>query len=104
MPTATIRRLGSGVWGKVEPAKLKPSGYGVRLRFLVAYWRVSGIGKVRKELGANVRSFPKKADLSQERLAGPVSVLTFDIFQQRPKGEPEWLKPCGACREAEMGQ
>jgi predicted transcriptional regulator len=36
---------------------------------LVAYWRVSGIGKVRKELGANVRSFRKKAALSQERLA-----------------------------------
>ena len=36
---------------------------------MVAYWRVSGIGKVRKELGANIRSFRKKAGLSQERLA-----------------------------------
>jgi XRE family transcriptional regulator, regulator of sulfur utilization len=30
---------------------------------------VSGIGKFRKELGANVRSFRKKAGLSQEGLA-----------------------------------
>jgi transcriptional regulator with XRE-family HTH domain len=30
---------------------------------------VSGIGKVRKALGANVCSFRKKAGLSQERLA-----------------------------------
>jgi transcriptional regulator with XRE-family HTH domain len=36
---------------------------------LVAYWRASGIGKVRKELGANIRAFRKKARLSQERLA-----------------------------------
>jgi transcriptional regulator with XRE-family HTH domain len=36
---------------------------------LVAYWRVSGIGKVRKELGANIRAFRKKARLSQESLA-----------------------------------
>jgi hypothetical protein len=25
--------------------------------------------------------------------AEPVSVLTIDTFLQRPKGEPEWLKP-----------
>jgi transcriptional regulator with XRE-family HTH domain len=36
---------------------------------LVAYWRVSGIGKVRKELGANIRAFRKQAGLSQESLA-----------------------------------
>ena len=36
---------------------------------MVAYWRASGIGKVRKELGANIRAFRKKARLSQERLA-----------------------------------
>ena len=30
---------------------------------------MSGIGKVRKDLGANVRTFRKKARLSQERLA-----------------------------------
>jgi len=36
---------------------------------LVAYWRVSGIVKFRKELGANIRSFRKKAGMSQERLA-----------------------------------
>jgi len=49
---------------KTEPVRLW-----CRRRFLVAYWRVSGIGKVRKELGANIRSFRKKAGLSQERLA-----------------------------------
>lgn len=36
---------------------------------MVAYWRASGIGKVRKELGANIRAFRKKARLSQESLA-----------------------------------
>ena len=36
---------------------------------MVAYWRVSGIGKVRKELAANVHAFRKKARLSQESLA-----------------------------------
>ena len=36
---------------------------------MVAYWRVSGIGKVRKELGANIRAYRKRAGLSQERLA-----------------------------------
>ena len=36
---------------------------------MFAYWRVSGIGKVRKDLGANVRSFRKRAGLSQESLA-----------------------------------
>lgn len=36
---------------------------------MVAYWRVSGIGKVRKELGANIRAFRKQAGLSQESLA-----------------------------------
>jgi transcriptional regulator with XRE-family HTH domain len=30
---------------------------------------VSGIGKVRKEIGANVRTFRKKACLNQESLA-----------------------------------
>ena len=36
---------------------------------MVAYWRVSGIGKVRKEIGANIRTSRKKARLSQESLA-----------------------------------
>ena len=38
-------------------------------RFLVAYWRVSRIGKFQKELGANIRSFRKQTGLSQESLA-----------------------------------
>jgi DNA-binding XRE family transcriptional regulator len=48
---------------------LKPSGYSVGPRFLIAYWRVSGIGKVRKDIGANVRAFRKQAGLSQASLA-----------------------------------
>jgi DNA-binding XRE family transcriptional regulator len=62
--------------GKVEgggrgtkPGELKPSDYGIGRRFLVAYYRMSGIEKVRKALGANVRRFRQKAGLSQKRLA-----------------------------------
>jgi len=48
---------------------------------LVAYWRVSGIRKVRKELGANVRSFRKRAGLSQERLAEKADLHPVYISQ-----------------------
>jgi XRE family transcriptional regulator, regulator of sulfur utilization len=48
---------------------------------LVAYWRVPGIRKVRKELGANVRSFRKKAGLSQERLAEKADLHPVYISQ-----------------------
>jgi hypothetical protein len=61
--------------------RLNPSGYGVEGRFLVAYWRVSGIGKVRKELGANIRTFRKKAGLSQERLAEKAELHPVYISQ-----------------------
>ena len=98
MPTATIRRLGSGVWGKVEPAKLKPSGYGVRLRFLVAYWRVSGIGKVRKDLGAKVRSLRKRAGLSQESLAEKADLHPVYISQVDRGEKAVWTRPAVATR------
>ena len=50
-----------------EPRELKPSGYGVAGRILVAYCRVSGIGKVQNKIGANVRNFRKRVGLSQEK-------------------------------------
>jgi transcriptional regulator with XRE-family HTH domain len=42
---------------------------------------VSGIGKVRKDLGANVRAFRKKAGLSQERLAEKAELHPVYISQ-----------------------
>ena len=36
---------------------------------MIAWWGMTGIGKVRKEIGANVRSFRKRAGLSQKKLA-----------------------------------
>jgi transcriptional regulator with XRE-family HTH domain len=42
---------------------------------------VSGIGKVRKEIGANVRTFRKKAGLSQERLAEKAELHPVYISQ-----------------------
>lgn len=48
---------------------------------MVAYWRVSGIGKVRKELGANIRAFRKKARLSQESLAEKAELHPVYISQ-----------------------
>ena len=61
--------------------KLKPSGYGVGMRFLVAYRRVSGIRKVRKDIGPNVRNFRKKAGLSQESLAEKAELHPVYISQ-----------------------
>lgn len=48
---------------------------------MVAYWRVSGIGKVRKDIGANVRTFRKKARLSQETLAEKADLHPVYISQ-----------------------
>ncbi len=42
---------------------------------------MSGIGKVRKELGGNVRAFRKKARLSQETLAEKAEVHPVYISQ-----------------------
>ena len=42
---------------------------------------MSGIGKVRKEIGANVRTFRKKAGLSQERLAEKAELHPVYISQ-----------------------
>src|ERR1035437_2698528 len=36
--------------------------------------------------------------------SGPVSVLTFDTFQQRTEAEAEWLKAGGPYRDAEFGK
>ena len=47
---------------------MKPSGYGVWRQFLVPQWGRSAIAKVRKGIGATVRSFRKWAGLSQEKL------------------------------------
>ena len=48
---------------------------------LVAYWRVSGIGKVRKEIGGNVCHYRKQAGLSQERLAEQAELHPVSISQ-----------------------
>ncbi len=42
---------------------------------------MSGIGKVRKELGGNVRTFRKKARLSQETLAEKAELHPVYISQ-----------------------
>ena len=42
---------------------------------------MSGIGKVRKDLGVNVRAFRKKAGLSQERLAEKAELHPVYISQ-----------------------
>jgi len=42
---------------------------------------VSGIGKVRKDIGANVRTFRKKAGLSQENLAEKADLHPVYISQ-----------------------
>jgi XRE family transcriptional regulator, regulator of sulfur utilization len=56
---------------------------------------VSGIGKVRKDIGANVRSFRKKAGLSQERLAEkaelhPVYISQVERGQKAVSVEALW--------------
>jgi transcriptional regulator with XRE-family HTH domain len=56
---------------------------------------VSGIGKVRKDLGANVRVFRKKAGLSQERLAEkadlhPVYISQVERGQKAVSVEALW--------------
>ena len=48
---------------------------------MVAYRRVSGIRKVRKDIGANVRNFRKKAGLSQESLAEKAELHPVYISQ-----------------------
>jgi transcriptional regulator with XRE-family HTH domain len=48
---------------------------------LVAYWSVSGIGEVRKEIGANVRSFRKRAGLSQEKFGEKAKLHPVFISQ-----------------------
>ena len=48
---------------------------------MVAYWRVSAIGKVRKKIGANVRAFRKKSGLSQETLAEKADLHPVYISQ-----------------------
>ena len=78
-----------------QRARLKPSGYGRGGQFLLANWGVSGIGKVRKALGANVHSFRKKAGLSQERLAEkselhPVYISQVERREQAVSVEALW--------------
>jgi XRE family transcriptional regulator, regulator of sulfur utilization len=48
---------------------------------LVAYRCVSGIRKVRKDIGANIRTFRKKARLSQKRLAEKAELHPVYISQ-----------------------
>jgi len=48
---------------------------------VVTYWGLSGIDKVRKEIGANVRSFRKKAGLSQEKLGEKADLHPVYISQ-----------------------
>ena len=48
---------------------------------MVTYWGLSGIDKVRKEIGANVRSFRKKAGLSQEKLGEKADLHPVYISQ-----------------------
>jgi hypothetical protein len=38
------------------------------------------------------------------KFLGPVSVLTFDTFQQRTEDKAEWLKAGGPYRDAEIGK
>ena len=61
--------------------ELKPSGYGRAPGFLVAYWRVTAIGQVRKSIGANIRTFRKKSGLSQESLAEKAELHPVYISQ-----------------------
>jgi hypothetical protein len=61
--------------------RLKPSSYGVGRQLLVPEWGMSRIGKVRKEIGANVRTFRKKADLSQEKLGEKADLHPVCISQ-----------------------
>jgi len=42
---------------------------------------MSGIGKVRKEIGADVRTFPKRAGLSQEKLGEKADLHLVYISQ-----------------------
>lgn len=42
---------------------------------------MSGIGKVRKDIGANIRTFRKKAGLSQEHLAEKADLHPVYISQ-----------------------
>lgn len=53
----------------MQAGKLNPSGYGFKP--LVRIWMrlVSGIAKVRKSIGENIRLHRKRAGLSQEKLA-----------------------------------
>ncbi len=66
------------------------------------YGRVSGIGKVRKELGANVRTFREKARLSQETLAEkaelhPVYISQVERGTKAVSVEALWnVARCGA--------
>ena len=48
---------------------------------MLAYWREPGIGKVRKDIGANVRTFRQKARLSQESLAEKADLHPVYISQ-----------------------
>ena len=60
---------------------LKPSGYGAGGGFLLAYWGVSGMDKVRKDIGANIRALRQKARLSQEGLAEKAELHPVYISQ-----------------------
>jgi DNA-binding XRE family transcriptional regulator len=53
---------------KNKEIKFNLAGYGLGPRFLLAYWGVSEIGKVRKGIGENIRTLRKKGGLSQEAL------------------------------------
>src|ERR1035441_3658740 len=87
--------------GGTQRARLQPSGYGVVGQFLVPYRGVSGFGEVREEIGANVRSFRKRAGLSQEKLDKKAGLRPVYISQverltkagKRPKQEI-WALRC----------
>ena len=62
-------------------SNLKPSGYGDEHHRLLAYSAVSGIGKVRKHLGENIRSCRTRAGFSQEKLAEKADLHPVYISQ-----------------------
>jgi len=73
----------------------KPSGYGVGGQFLVAQCGLSRIVKVRKEIGANVQSFRKRAGLRQKKLGEkadlhPVSISEVERGTKAVSVEALW--------------
>jgi transcriptional regulator with XRE-family HTH domain len=48
---------------------------------VVAYWGMSGIGELRKGIGASVQSFRKRAGLSQEKLGEKADLHPVCISQ-----------------------